>query len=63
MLMPLKLKYRNPNCRLLQRAGVDPPGGTWTFAAGKNKATVSNSGKGSIVKTIAPRRKSYGPWF
>lgn len=57
-----KEKYRNPNRRLLRRNGVDPPEGTWVYSGGKFKAKSANQGSKSKVKTLAPRRRAYGPW-
>lgn len=56
-----KVKYRNPNRRLIKR-NYDPPEGTWTFNGGGYKSKTSNSGTASKVKTIVSRRKAYGPW-
>lgn len=62
ILIPLKAKYRIPG-RLLKRAGIDPPEGTMVFNGGRFKATSSNQGKSDKVRTLLPRRKSYGPWY
>lgn len=64
LLIPLKLKHRNPNARILRRAGVDPPDGTMTFSGGKHKAVSSNAGmKGKrITAGHGVRRRAYGPF-
>lgn len=56
-----KAKYRNPN-KKLQRRQFDPPEGTWTFSGGGFKSKTSNQGTISKVRTLGPRRRSYGPW-
>lgn len=63
MLIPLKLKYRNPAQRLLRRDGVDPPGGTLVYNAGRYQSKSSNSGgnqRVSIESYLRPRRRVYG---
>jgi len=56
-----KLKYRNPDSRLNKRQ-FDPPEGTYTFQGGKFGAKSSNQGTKSKKKTIAPRKRAYGPF-
>ena len=56
-----KAKYRPRNFRLLKR-NFDPEGGTKVFNMGRFGAKSSNSGTASKVKTLAPRKKAYGPW-
>lgn len=58
--IPLKLKNRNPG-RLLHRQ-FDPPEGTWTFVGGTYKSKTANSGTANKVKTLRPRKRSYGPF-
>lgn len=67
--VPLKPKYRNShrphigNFRILHRDKIDPPEGTMVYNAGRFHSKVSgNVGNKGKIKTIAPRRKSYGPW-
>jgi hypothetical protein len=59
-LIPLKLKHRNPNRRLLKRTGIDPAEGTWTFSGGKRGSKSANSGKAQKAKQgTGHRRRSY----
>lgn len=63
VLIPLRLKHRNPNCRLMRREGIDPPGGTLVFNGGKYKARSSNAGsKDKAVRSLRPRQRAWGPW-
>jgi hypothetical protein len=67
-----KAKYRPTNRRLNLRDKIDPhcnmgaselcPKGTWTYMSGSYTSKSSNAGTASKVKTIAPRRRAYGPW-
>lgn len=66
-----KLKYRNPDRRLLKRGSnfgatggvIDPPEGTWTFNGGRFKAKTANQKTKDRPNVILrPRRKSYGPF-
>ncbi len=62
IFIPLKFKYRNPNRKRLKRP-FDPEGGTLVFQAGSFKSKTANQGTADKTKTIAPRRKAYGPWY
>ena len=64
ILIPLKLKHRNPNKKLQRRQGIDPPEGTWTFSGGKFKSKSIGQGTKGGRKTSGNgvRRRSYGPW-
>lgn len=62
ILIRLKLKYRNPQSRRLKRP-FDPEGGTLVFKAGRFSSKTANQGTASKVKSLAPRRKAYGPFF
>jgi hypothetical protein len=55
-----KLKYRNPNKRLLKRAGVDPPQGTWVLSGKSLSSKSANSGKAQKARQgTGHRRKAY----
>jgi hypothetical protein len=59
-LIPLKLKHRNPNRRLLRRNGIDPVFGTWTYQAGKRGSKTNNAGKAQkAIQGTGHRRRSY----
>lgn len=57
-----KLKYRNPNHKILKRQGVDPPEGTRVVAMRSKGKYAGNSGTKSKKVTVRPRRRAYGPW-
>lgn len=59
--IPLKLKYRNPACRLLKREGIDPPGGTLVAMAGRFTSKSANAGHKSkhSGQGTGPRMKAY----
>lgn len=59
--IPLKLKHRNPDRRILHRPG-DPPEGTLVFKAGRFGSKTQNAGKAVKGSTIRPRKRAYGPW-
>lgn len=59
--IPLKLKNRNPNSRVLHRP-FDPQGGTLIYYSSGYSSKTSNAGTASKVKTLKPRRRAYGPW-
>jgi hypothetical protein len=40
-----KLKFRNKNRKLLKRAGVDPPEGTWVISGKSYASKTANAGK------------------
>lgn len=56
--IPLKLKYRNKNCRVQKD-------GTMTFMAGSWKSKSMNAGSKAKQKTqgTGARRRAYGPWY
>lgn len=60
---PLKAKYRN-SFRLLKRLGIDPPEGTKVYTRGITRAKSGGNSGSSLknVRTIGPRRRTYGPW-
>lgn len=55
ILIPLKLKHRNPN----HRVKAD---GTKVFMAGRFSGKTNNQGSKKKGVTIRPRRRAYGPW-
>ncbi len=64
----LKAKHRNSNrphignFALVHRK-FDPPEGTLIRKAGNNTSKKGgNSGKGTLVRTLKPRQRAYGPW-
>ena len=69
-----KLKYRNPNHRVLRRGSnfgglggvIDPKddwnNGTRVFMAGRFSAKSSNQGTGKKAIPVRPRRRAYGPF-
>ncbi|MGE3341566.1 MAG: hypothetical protein AB7J46_06755 [Candidatus Altimarinota bacterium] len=65
-----KLKYRNPNRRLLKRGSnfggiggvIDPPDGTYVYMAGRFSSKVMNAGTSDKAIRLAPRRRAWGPW-
>ena len=55
-----KLKYRNPQRRLLRRSNIDPPEGTWVVAGKSLSSKSENAGKAQrAVQGNGPRRKVY----
>jgi hypothetical protein len=69
-----KLKYRNPNYRVLKRGSafgglggpIDPRDehndGTRVFMAGRFSSKTANAGKGLKAVPIRPRKRAYGPF-
>jgi hypothetical protein len=58
-----KKKYRNPDCRVLRRNGIDPPEGTRTFNGGRFKSKSSNAGKAAkAMQGWGVRKRAYGPF-
>lgn len=61
-----KVKYRNPDHRVLRRQGIDTlPEGTRVFRAGRFGSKSSNGRPPNAVKdgqTLRPRRRAWGPW-
>lgn len=62
VLIPLKLKYNNPNRRLLKRDKIDPPEGTWVFNGGRFTTKARSNAPKAKASSIRPRRHAYGPW-
>ncbi len=71
--IPLKLKYRNPNLRIIKTKEVgEPESGTMIFMGTKNQANPGSAVNGRIAgmrpkhsktnKKIAPRKRAYGPF-
>ena len=53
-----KLKYRNPDHRILRRSNIDPPDGTRVYVAGRFQSKSSNAGKAQkAVQGNGPRRR------